>query len=65
MMTAMDSGNEDDAKMALASVQQELTGPAMAAGMSVENLTSTSSEEGGGDNSEEGGDDNSEDNDGG
>jgi hypothetical protein len=64
-MTAMDSGNEDDAKMALASVQQELTGPAMAAGMSVENMTSTSSEEGGGDNSEEGGGDNSEDNDGG
>jgi hypothetical protein len=54
-MTAMDSGNEDDAKMALASVQQELTGPAMAAGMSVENMPSTSSEQGGGDNSEEGG----------
>jgi hypothetical protein len=64
-MTAMDSGNEDDAKMALASVQQELTGPAMAAGMSVENMTSSSTEEGGGGSSEEGGDDNSEDNDGG
>jgi hypothetical protein len=69
-MTAMDSGNEDDAKMALASVQQELTGPAMAAGMSVENMTSSSTEEGGssgddGGTSEEGGGDNSEENDGG
>jgi hypothetical protein len=62
-MTAMDSGNEDDAKMALTSVQQELTGAAMAAGMSVENMTSTSSEEGG--SSGDGGGDNSEDNDGG
>ena len=72
-MTAVDSGNDDDAKMALMSVQQALTGPAMAAGMSVENMPSTSSEEGGGDNSGDGGGgssvdgggDNSEDNDGG
>ena len=42
-MTAVDSGNDDDAKMALMSVQQALTGPAQQAGMSMESMMTSSS----------------------
>ena len=44
-MTAVDSGNDDDAKMALMSVQQALTGPAQQAGMSMESMMTSSSED--------------------
>ncbi len=45
-MTAVDSGNDDDAKMALMSVQQALTGPAQQAGMSMESMMTSSSSDG-------------------
>ena len=41
-MTAVDSDKKDDAKMALMSVQQALTGPAQQAGMSMESMMTSS-----------------------
>ena len=37
-MTALDSDKKDDAKMALMSLRQALTGPAQQAGMSMESM---------------------------
>jgi hypothetical protein len=53
-MTAVDSGNDDDAKMALMSVQQALTGPAQQAGMSMESMMTSSSSDGGSSSSDGG-----------
>jgi hypothetical protein len=45
-MTALDDDKKDDAKMALMSLRQALTGPAQQAGMSMESMMTSSSSEG-------------------